>query len=179
MNIAAEIETLDNRSYLSHEGITHLSALRSAYHASSTREAEEKAKAEMEAKRRMIAAAKGQFVSVTFAKKDGSERVMCVQPAKLKFHLKGKTASESARKAALTHAKRHPHTSCQVWDADKAAAQSVNLMTISRISVSSPLLGGYDVPETLSYQIDLNCPIGAEVRQSRYLTGTVGAQQDE
>ena len=34
-----------------------------------------------------------------------------------------------------------------------------------RVSVSSPLLGGYDVPETLSYQIDLNCPIGADVRQ--------------
>ncbi|WP_373636695.1 M48 family metallopeptidase [Yoonia sp. BS5-3] len=34
-----------------------------------------------------------------------------------------------------------------------------------RVSVSSPLLGGYDVPETLPYQIGLNCPIGADVRQ--------------
>ena len=42
------------------------------------REAVEQAKAEMEAKRRMIAAAKGRFVSVTFTKKDGSERVMRV-----------------------------------------------------------------------------------------------------
>ncbi|SHH10296.1 hypothetical protein SAMN05444003_2110, partial [Cognatiyoonia sediminum] len=32
-------------------------------------------------------------------------------------------------------------------------------------SVSSPLLGGCDVPETLSYQITLNCPISADVRQ--------------
>ena len=39
-------------------------------------------------------------------------------------------------------------------------------LACSRVSVSSPLLGGYDVPETLSYQIDLNCPIGADVRQS-------------
>ena len=31
---------------------------------------------------------------------------------------------------------------------------------------TSPLLGGYDEPETLSYQINLNYPIGAEVRQS-------------
>ena len=37
-------------------------------------------------------------------------------------------------------------------------------------SVSSPLLGGYDVPETLSYQITLNCPIGADVRQRRRTT---------
>ncbi|WP_224826752.1 autotransporter outer membrane beta-barrel domain-containing protein, partial [Cognatishimia sp. MH4019] len=36
---------------------------------------------------------------------------------------------------------------------------------VFRVSVSSPLLGGYDVPETLSYQINLNCPIGADVRQ--------------
>ncbi|WP_299850146.1 hypothetical protein [uncultured Roseovarius sp.] len=135
VNIASEIETLENRSYLGHEGITRLSALRSAYHASCAREAEGKAKAEMEAKRRMIAAAKGQFVSVTFTKKDGSERVMRVQPAKLKFHLKGKTASESARKAALTRAKRHPHL-MPVWDAEASEPRSVNLATISRIAVN-------------------------------------------
>ena len=35
-----------------------------------------------------------------------------------------------------------------------------------RVSVSSPLLGGCDVPETLSYQIDLNCHIGAGAKQS-------------
>ena len=31
---------------------------------------------------------------------------------------------------------------------------------------SAALLGGYDVPETRSYQITLDCPIGADVRQA-------------
>lgn len=34
-----------------------------------------------------------------------------------------------------------------------------------RVSVSSPLLGGYDLPETLPYEIRLNCPVGADVGQ--------------
>ena len=130
----AAIQTLENRSTLGHDGIARLSELRSAYHASLQREAEERAKAEMDAKRKMIAAAKGRFVSVTFTKKDGSERVMRIQPATLRLHLKGENASESARKAALTRARRHPHL-MPVWDADKAAARSVNLATISRIAI--------------------------------------------
>ena len=130
----AEIQSLENRTTLGHEGIDRLSELRSAYHASKEREAEEQAKAEMEAKRRMIDAAKGRFVSVTFTKKDGTERVMRVQPATLKYHLRGDSASESARKAAQTRAERHPHL-MPVWDADKAAARSVNLATISRIAI--------------------------------------------
>ncbi|MEO3416800.1 hypothetical protein AAFO92_19285 [Roseovarius sp. CAU 1744] len=76
----AEIQTLENRTTLGHEGINRLSELRGAYHASCKREAEERVKAEMEAKRRMIAAAKGRFVSVTFTKKDGSERIMRIYP---------------------------------------------------------------------------------------------------
>ncbi len=129
-----EIQNLENRTTLGHEGLARLSELRSAYDASKEREAEEQAKAEMEAKRRMIAAAKGRFVSVTFTKKDGTERVMRVQPATLKYHLRGDSASESARKAAQTRAERHPHL-MPVWDADKAAARSVNLATISRIAI--------------------------------------------
>lgn len=133
-DLLAEIQNLENRTTLGHEGLARLSNLRCAYHASKEREAEEQAAAEMEAKRKMIAAAKGRFVSVTFIKKDGSERVMRVQPATLKYHLKGDSASESARKAVQTRAERHPHL-MPVWDADKAAARSVNLSTISRIAV--------------------------------------------
>ena len=132
--IWAQIQDMENRSFLGHAGHDRLSELCTAYHASREREAEEKARAEMEAKRKMIAAAKGRFVSVTFTKKDGSERVMRIQPATLKHHLKGENASESARKAALTRAKRHPHL-MPVWDADKAAARSLNLATVSRIAV--------------------------------------------
>ncbi|MEM9360601.1 MAG: hypothetical protein AAGB04_30870, partial [Pseudomonadota bacterium] len=43
-------------------------------------------------KRALIESAKGRFVSVVFTKKDGSLREMRVQPAKLKFHVKGKAA---------------------------------------------------------------------------------------
>ncbi|WP_371225265.1 hypothetical protein, partial [Roseovarius sp. 2305UL8-3] len=43
---------------------------------------------------------------------------------------------------------------------------------VFRVSVSSPLLGGYDGPETLPYQIALNCPIDADVRQSSMSTAS-------
>lgn len=62
------------------EGLNQLTELRAAFE----REAEERARAEMDAKRKMIAAARGRFVSVTFTKKDGSERQMRIQPATLK-----------------------------------------------------------------------------------------------
>ncbi|WP_298974346.1 hypothetical protein [uncultured Roseobacter sp.] len=72
--IWADIQTLENRTTLGHEGINQLAYLQRAYHDACQREAEEKVRAEMEAKRRMIAAASGRFVSVTFTKKDGSDR---------------------------------------------------------------------------------------------------------
>ena len=69
-----------------------------------------------------------------FTKADGTERTMCIQPASLKFHVKGDRASQSARTAARTRAIRHPHL-MPVWDADRAAPRSVNLATVSRIAV--------------------------------------------
>ena len=132
--IWADIQNLENRSTLGHEGINRLAELRTAYHAAREREAEEKARAEMEAKRKMIAAARGRFVFVTFTKKDGSERQMRIQPATLKRHLKGDTASESARRAAQTRAERHSNL-MPVWDAEARAPRSVNLATISRIAM--------------------------------------------
>ena len=75
------------------------------------------------------------FAAVTFIKKDGSERTMQVQPATLKFHVKGDAASEAAQKAVETRALRHPHL-LAVWDAEAKAARSVNLATITRIAVN-------------------------------------------
>ncbi|WP_299970186.1 hypothetical protein [uncultured Roseobacter sp.] len=132
--ICADIQNLENRTTLGHKGIDQLADLRTAYHAARQREADEQAHAEMEAKRKMIAAARGRFVSVTFTKKDGSERQMRIQPATLKHHLKGDKASESARRAAQTRAECHPHL-MPVWDAEARAPRSVNLATISRIAV--------------------------------------------
>lgn len=131
----AEIQDHENRDSLGHDGIEKLSNLRRAYHASVAREAEEAAAAELVRKRRLIASAKGRFASVTFIKKDGSTRVMRVQPATLRQHVKGADASKPARRASQTRAERHPHL-LPVWDAEAQAPRSVNLATISRIAVN-------------------------------------------
>ncbi|MEM9432217.1 MAG: hypothetical protein AAGA32_22575, partial [Pseudomonadota bacterium] len=86
------------------------------------------------AKRDLIASAGGRICAVTFTKQDGTERVMKVQPAKLKFHVKGDAATDAGRKGAETRAARHPNL-LPVWDVEKAAPRSVNLATISRIAV--------------------------------------------
>lgn len=82
----------------------------------------------------LIASAKGRFCSVTFIKKDGSVRVMNIQPATIKSHLVGEDASESAKKATATRKERHPHL-LPVWDNAKQAIRSVNLDTVTEIKV--------------------------------------------
>ena len=49
-------------------------------------------------------------------------------------NVKGDDATPSARKAAETRRERHPHL-LPVWDADKRAIRSVNLSTVTRITV--------------------------------------------
>lgn len=46
----------------------------------------------------LVASAKGQFCSVTFIKKDGSERLMNIQPAVIAAHIK---APEEDRKSVV------------------------------------------------------------------------------
>ncbi len=84
-------------------------------------------------KRALIAKAKGQFVSITFTKKDGSLRTMRVQPATLPQRVRSNSASDVARRAAVTRTRRHPHL-MPVWDVDAGAPRSVNLATVSRIA---------------------------------------------
>lgn len=122
----AEVQDMENRDRLGFHGIQRLSQLRRAYHAAKAREdaeAEAQAQADIEEKRDLIQSAKGRFAAVTFIKKDGSTRVMRVQPAKLKYHVKGDAAAPSAR---------HPHLMA-VLDADKAAPRSINLATVTEI----------------------------------------------
>ena len=95
----------------------------------------EKAETVYAEKRALIAAAAGRFCSVTFTKKDGTERTIRVQPATLRGHVKGKDASEAGRKASLTRVRRHPHL-LPVWDAEANAPRSVNLATVSRIAAN-------------------------------------------
>lgn len=122
--IREEITALENRTRLGTDGLDRLNALR---HALATAEARE-----IEQKRALIAKAKGRFCRVVFTKKDGTQRRMTVQPAALKFHVKGEDASEAGRKAAASRAERHPHL-MPVWDAEKKAPRSINLATVSQI----------------------------------------------
>lgn len=124
-DLAAEIRDMENRDTLGHDGIDRLSRLRIARNEA----------AELEEKRALIASAGGRFASVVFIKKDGTRRVMRVQPARLKFHVKGATASEAAQRAVETRARRHPYL-MPVWDAEACAPRSVNLETVSRIAVN-------------------------------------------
>ena len=131
-DIEAEVQDLENRYTLGHEGMQRLSALRASRRAAEQREI---TAAELEEKRQLIASAQGRFATVVFTKKDGTRRVMRVQPAKLKYHVKGDAACEAAQKAVKTRAARHPNL-MPVWDTEAAAPRSVNLETVSRIAVN-------------------------------------------
>lgn len=131
VQLRAAIEDLKNRDYLGREGLDELSEAEAALRAAMDREAA----ADLEAKRALIASAGGRFCTVVFTKADGTERAMKVQPAALKFHIKGDAATEAGKKATATRAERHPHL-LPVWDADKGAPRSVNLATIREIRVN-------------------------------------------
>ncbi|NEY90366.1 hypothetical protein [Tabrizicola oligotrophica] len=129
--IRAAIVDLENRDFLGHAGLLELSEAQAALHAA----VDSEAAADLDAKRALIASAGGRFCTVIFTKADGTERAMKVQPAALKFHVKGDTATEAGKKATATRAERHPHL-LPVWDADKRAPRSVNLATIREIRVN-------------------------------------------
>ncbi|WP_288938820.1 hypothetical protein [uncultured Roseovarius sp.] len=131
-DLQAQIQDMENRDTLGHEGIERLAELRAACRVAEQRE---HAAAELEEKRALIASAEGRFATVVFTKKDGTRRVMRVQPAKLKYHVKGDAACEAAQKAVKTRAARHPNL-MPVWDTEAAAPRSVNLETVSRIAVN-------------------------------------------
>lgn len=132
-SIRAEVEDMENTDRLGFDGIERLAAARRALSDQYARAREANAE-DFAAKRALIAAAEGRFCVVTFLKADGSRRVMRVQPAALKFHVKGEAASEAGRKAVATRALRHPNL-LPVWDAETKAPRSVNLATILSITV--------------------------------------------
>jgi hypothetical protein len=122
-----DMENCDTLGVAGHEG---LSELRRALAVAKRREAKAN-----DAKRDLIASAKGRFCRVAFTKKDGSARQMTVQPAALKSHVKGAEGCESARRAAETRSERHPHL-LPVWDVEKQACRTVNLVTVNQIAVN-------------------------------------------
>lgn len=74
----------------------------------------------------LLEEANSKFITVEFTKKDGSNRVMNIQQAALKYHVKGDEASESAKKAVETRKKNHPELMA-VWDVQKQEVRSINL----------------------------------------------------
>ncbi len=131
-NIRETISMLDNKDTWTPADYAKSDKLHSDLRIAGKHEA---AAAEYEEKRALIAAAAGRFCSVTFTKVDGSLRVMRIQPAALRQHIKGEAAAEAAKRAVQTRQRRHPHL-LPVWDTEAASARSVNLATISRIAVN-------------------------------------------
>lgn len=133
-SLKAEIIALENKTFQGHEGRERLTTLKAALVKAEARDAQR----ELDEKRNLIQAAKGRIVGVVFTKKDGTARTMRVQPAAIKAHIKGDTASEPAQRTAQTRRARHPHL-MPVWDVDKAAVRSVNLATVSRIATNGTI----------------------------------------
>lgn len=83
----------------------------------------------------LVASAKGQFCSVTFIKKDGSERLMNIQPAVIKGHIKDPDEVRDIDKQRTAARKaNNPHL-LPVWDVQKQGIRSVNLDTVTQIKV--------------------------------------------
>lgn len=85
--------------------------------------------------RELIESAKGRFCYVEFEKKDGTLRKMIIQPAKLKFEIKGDEASEEAKKRTEVRKANNPHL-MPVWDVQAEGIRSVNFDTVRSIHVN-------------------------------------------
>ena len=75
----------------------------------------------------------GRFISITFIKKDGSERKLTVSPSAVKTHL-AENPSESAKKATETRKANNPNL-LPVYDVHAKKIKSVNLDTITSIKL--------------------------------------------
>lgn len=83
----------------------------------------------------LVASAQGRFCSVTFIKKDGTVRVMNIQPARIAKAIKDpdEVADIDKQRTAARRA-NNPHL-LPVWDNAKQAIRSVNLDTVTEIKV--------------------------------------------
>lgn len=70
---------------------------------------------------------------VSFIKKDGTERKMCVQPAAAQYRVKGDSAAPERQQAAKTRAVQNPNL-LNVWDCDRKAFRSINMDTVTRVA---------------------------------------------
>jgi len=84
--------------------------------------------------RDLINSARGRFASVEFVKKDGTVRVLQVQPAAAKFHVKGDKASAAAQQATKTRKENNPNH-LAVWDVVDQCFKTVDLDTVFAVTV--------------------------------------------
>lgn len=82
--------------------------------------------------RAIIESAKGRFCFVEFRKKDDTLRRMIVQPAMLKFKVKGEAASDAAKRRTKSWKENNPNL-MPVWDVEAEGIRSVNLDTVTTI----------------------------------------------
>jgi hypothetical protein len=74
----------------------------------------------------LLEEAGSRFVTIEFAKKDGSNRVMNIQQAVLADRLVGDDASETSKARVATRKANNPHL-MSVWDVQSQAIKSINL----------------------------------------------------
>ncbi len=96
--------------------------------------------------RALIDSAQGRFVSVTYIKKDGTERVAQLQPAVAKFHVKGEDASPQAQQAAATRAANNPHLYNYI-DRKAGGFRCFDVDRVTRVAVDGIVLQELQVAE--------------------------------
>lgn len=77
----------------------------------------------------------GRFLTVTFTKKDGTERKMNIQPAAVKTHL-AVNPNPSAVQGSETRRRNNPNL-IPVYDVQKRQIRSINVDTISTIRANN------------------------------------------
>jgi hypothetical protein len=83
--------------------------------------------------RNLLAGLEGRFVSVTFAKKDGTIRKLTIQPHAVETH-RAVNPSQAGLKAARTRLERYPNL-LPVYDVTAGRIKSINLDKVSSIRV--------------------------------------------
>jgi hypothetical protein len=81
----------------------------------------------------LIEEAETKFMSLTFTKKDGTERTMNIQPAGVKKHLVKEYKTSASKKAVETRKNNHPEL-ISVWDVQKSGIRSINMDTVTSIT---------------------------------------------
>ena len=82
--------------------------------------------------KRIIEDANSHLVSVSFVKKDGTDRTMNIQYAAMFSRLKGEEGDESGRKAAEKAKESHPEH-MPVYCVDSKGIRKINLDTVYKI----------------------------------------------